>query len=73
MFKARTQYRVLKFFQTPTASFLEGEVLIFKEATYSRYDSSSGFVFETQGGELKAWFLHDDDPDDSKERFASVI
>jgi hypothetical protein len=73
MFTFKTRYRVLKSFESDTDSFAAGEVLSFKEANYGRYDSSSAFSFESQAGEQKTWFLRDDDPDDSKDRFAPVV
>jgi len=71
-FVVGSYYRVLKGFKTDVSSFDENEVLTFKDATYSRYDSSSAFIFETASGELKTWFLHDEDLDDSSARFTKV-
>jgi len=40
------------------------------ESSYSRYDSSSGFMFrDEKTGEIKTWFLHDDEDDRSGEFF----
>ena len=53
-----------------TSQFDEHERLAFVESSYSRYDSSSGFVFRNEKtGEIKTWFLHDDEEDRSTELF----
>lgn len=72
-FEAGKKYRVLKEIRTQTSVFSGGEVVQFKDATYSWYDSSTAFLFESEAGrELKTWFLHDDDVDTSDQLFALV-
>jgi hypothetical protein len=63
-FKTRQLYRTLKAFNSLRDSFQSGEVLEFVSSSYSRYDSSTGFVFKDNGsGELRIFDLHDEEPD----------
>src|SRR5262249_7598262 len=72
-FEAGKKYRVMKEIQTSTSVFSRGEIVQFREATYSRYDSSTGFVFESEAPrELKTWLLYDADADTSDQLFALV-
>ena len=66
-------YKLLKSVRSQTSEFEEGERVQFESTAYSPYDSSTAFVFKAcSGGELKTWFLHDDDPDESISLFAEV-
>jgi hypothetical protein len=65
-------YRVRLNCETATSNFRKGEVLTFVGTGYSRYDSSSSFMFRSATGELKTWFLHDDAKDSSSAIFEPV-
>lgn len=72
-FKVGRLYRVLRAIKTRTDCFEVGELVTFQGTSYSRYDESSGFLFKnTLDGELKAWYLHDDEPDNSKVYFEEL-
>jgi hypothetical protein len=63
-------YKIKADLTTATSGFIKGEQPEFVETTYSRYDSSSGFVFRSKlTGEMKTWFLHDDEDDRSNDFF----
>ena len=73
MFTPQSQYRVVKTFQSKLSAFNEGEILVFKDTTYSLYDASTAFIFQSHVYGYKTWFLHDDEADDSFDRFAQVV
>jgi hypothetical protein len=69
-FEAGKRYRLLTSFQTATSEFLAGEVVAFKEADYSSYDSSTAFLFDVENEKkIKTWFLLDNEDDTSKGLF----
>jgi hypothetical protein len=47
--------------------------VVFQRTSHSRYDESSAFLFKNaENGELKAWYLYDDAPDNSAEFFQEI-
>lgn len=69
-FQEGTKYRVKKAIITATSDFSLGEILVFCGCSHSHYDSSSAFMFRAEpSGEIKTWFLRDDDDDCSNEIF----
>lgn len=67
------EYKARKNFKTQTDVFEIGEILIFTDSDYSRYDSSTALRFTNKAtGEGKSWFLHDDESDSSAEFFESI-
>ncbi len=62
LLKPGERYRVTRDVPPGLSSFSKGELLTFKEAAYSRYDSSYFYSFSNDSGELKSFILHDDKP-----------
>jgi hypothetical protein len=58
-FAVGEHYRVL---HDAPPDFKAGERLRLKEFGYSRYDEAHVYVFQTDGGELKKYWLSDNDP-----------
>jgi hypothetical protein len=68
--KPAVEYRVEKSIVSPTDSFEAGEFVTFLSAEYSRYDSSTAYVFRSRTtGKTKTWFLADKDADVMKDLF----
>jgi hypothetical protein len=69
-FKQGHSYKVKVSFSTATSKFDEGEMVVYIDSSYSPYDGSTGFMFQTDGlGQMKTWFLRDDEIDNSLELF----
>ncbi|WP_395753179.1 hypothetical protein [Prosthecobacter sp.] len=67
-------YRVKKTFAALRDSFTEGEVLIFQDSAYSRYDSITGYFFRQTGKEgLRVWDVDDDAEDGLWRQFFEEI
>ncbi len=62
LLKPGQRYRVTRDVPPGLSSFAKGEVLTFKDAGYSRYDSSYFYSFLDGSGGLKSFALHDDRP-----------
>ncbi len=55
-------YRVKKHFTSGNSTFIEGEILLYKQEYYSHYDSSAVYQFQKKElGESKEWWLHDNE------------
>jgi hypothetical protein len=74
-FQIGARYRPLKAVATfpPEQSLIAGEVVIYQQSGYSRYDGCSIYAFVNELGEERSWWLSDDASDDSwREVFAQV-
>jgi hypothetical protein len=60
-FEVAHSYRVIKSFKALRDTFVEGEVLEYRERVYSRYDGCAGFIFLDPEKKTRVWDLHDDD------------
>lgn len=70
-FEKGMRYKVLQELKTQTSTFLAGEIVEFKESAYGRYDGCTAFRFQSADtGEIKSWFLYDQDADVSATLFA---
>ena len=73
-FREGARYRVRADIKTATSHFALGEIAVFTGASHSCYDSSSAFMFRSESaGEIKTWFLRDDEEDRSKQLFEIVV
>lgn len=53
-------YRFTRSVSTPMESFAAGEIVTFEGSSYSRYDSATILSLRARSGEIKQFFLHDD-------------
>lgn len=73
-FKEGQSYQVKQDFSSQISVFKRGEMLVYQNSAYSTYDSSSAFIFKSSiDSEIKTFFLHDDDSDNSSEFFEEII
>jgi hypothetical protein len=71
MFHKGQSYRVRKDFVNGS-EFFSGEVLIFNQEAYSRYDSAEVFEFLDSAGRIKLWLLSDSDSFDWRDFFEPI-
>jgi|GEM_PF-2780208 len=63
LFKLSTRYAARTAIpQWPGSAFQAGEILTFVAYKYSRYDNASVYEFKNEQGELKEWWLGDEQP-----------
>jgi hypothetical protein len=68
------RYRVNKSFASAFSNFTADETLVFEKEQYSRYDSSSVYVFRNvSSNEAKEWWLHDEQPLESWQEYFQPI
>jgi hypothetical protein len=74
VFTPRAHYRVLKKFVSLGAKAEPGDLLVYVEETYSRYDSAKVFIFRrVDGGDEVCWLLYHGQPLDMwREYFAEA-
>jgi hypothetical protein len=66
IFEIGKRYRVKRTFTSGAATFVADEVLAFQGDSYSFYDNCFVYEFVSQrGGEIKAWWLHEDKVDET--------
>lgn len=61
-FQSGKRYRTLKAAPALPAEtgLVPGEIIIYEQSSYSRYDSCSIYHFRTDSGEERTWLLPDD-------------
>ena len=62
IFEAGARYRVRQGFASgPNSIFVAGEILTFERLTCSRYDNCSVYLFRSGSGDVKEWWLGEQD------------
>ena len=62
LFSHQLKYRVKKSFHSGiTSQFLEGEILVFQSYKYSPYDECSVYEFRNEKGDVKEWWMGDEE------------
>jgi hypothetical protein len=66
-------YRVKKSFAALWDTFAMGELLKYKEMTYSYYDGIHCFVFTDAQDKLRSWDVHEDKPLETWNDFFELV
>ena len=71
--RENARYRVTEDFASSTDAFQKGSVVTFVDTAYSAYDGMTGFRFRSDGGQVMAFDVSDNEPVEDWTRKLEIV